>query len=325
MSHLISQKRPDGIAIVTFDAPDSSANVFDAATLEELEATVDQLASDTSLRGVIFTSAKSSIFIAGADIKSLAEAEGTALRQTVEAGQRVFQKVAALRVPTAAAIHGACLGGGLELALACDWRVASPDHATRIGLPETQLGILPAWGGSTRLPRLIGLPKALDLILAGRQLAPKLAKKLGVIDDLAPKERLIDRALQLMARGKAKRPAHRMTNNRLAAAIVRDVSEGKLAKKTRGNYPATEAALSVVTKSVSRSMEESLGEERNAVVRLANTPEAEQLIRVFLLQEHAKKAQHAPGIAAVPVHRTAVIGAGVMGAGIAQWLSAREI
>ncbi|MCB1080092.1 MAG: enoyl-CoA hydratase/isomerase family protein, partial [Verrucomicrobiae bacterium] len=138
MSHLISQKRPDGIAIVTFDAPDSSANVFDAATLEELEATVDQLASDTSLRGVIFTSAKSSIFIAGADIKSLAEAEGTALRQTVEAGQRVFQKVAALRVPTAAAIHGACLGGGLELALACDWRVASPDHATRIGLPETQ-------------------------------------------------------------------------------------------------------------------------------------------------------------------------------------------
>ncbi|MBL9155006.1 MAG: acyl-CoA dehydrogenase family protein [Verrucomicrobiales bacterium] len=325
MPHLTTAHRPDGLVIVTFDAPDSPANIFDAATLAELEAVVDALAADAQVRGIIFTSAKAGIFIAGADIKALAQAEGTALRQSVETGQRLFQKIADLRVPTAAAIHGACLGGGLELALACDWRVASPDHATRIGLPETQLGILPAWGGSTRLPRLIGLPKALDLILAGKQLAPKLAKKLGVIDDLAPRERLIDRCAQFLATGKARRPRHALSNNRLAAAIVRDVSESRVVKKTRGNYPAVEAALDVVTQSVSRSLPDSLAAERDTVIRLANTPEAEQLIRVFLLQEHAKKAQHAPGIAAAPIHRTAVIGAGVMGAGIAQWLSSREI
>jgi 3-hydroxyacyl-CoA dehydrogenase / enoyl-CoA hydratase / 3-hydroxybutyryl-CoA epimerase len=294
MPHLTNHQRPDGLVIVTFDAPDSPANIFDAATLAELETAVDALAADSQVRGVIFTSAKSSIFIAGADIKALAQAEGTALRQSVETGQRIFQKIADLRVPSAAAIHGACLGGGLELALACDWRVASPAHVTRIGLPETQLGILPAWGGSTRLPRLIGLPKALDLILAGKQLAPKLAKKLGVIDDLAPRERLVERCAQLIARGKAKRPAHFLTNNRLAGAIVRDVSESRLAKKTRGNYPAADAALDVVTKGVSRSMADSLAAERDTVIRLANTPEAEQLIRVFLLQERAKKGPACP-------------------------------
>lgn len=319
------ETREDGIVVLTFDAPNSSANIFDAKTLADLESQIDVIAAESGTRGVIFVSAKAAIFIAGADLNTLAKADAAALSASVEAGQRIFQKIAGLNCPTVAAIHGACLGGGFELALACDWRVASLDRATKIGLPETQLGILPAWGGSTRLPRLIGLPKALDLILSGKQLAPKHAKKLGVIDDLAPRERIVGRALQMIAKGRRKPSRHLMTNNRLTATIIRDVVGARMAKKTRGNYPAIETALDVATRGVSRSEENSLKAERDAVVELAQTDAAKQLIRVFFLQEHAKKFHHAPGVSGRSVEKTAVIGAGVMGAGIAQWVSARGI
>ena len=319
------EDRGQGIVVLTFDAPGSGANVFNAATLAALGGHIERLAQESGVRGLVFASAKPSIFIAGADLKALAEASEAELTAMIETGQQVFNAIAALPFPTAAAIHGACLGGGLELALACDWRVASPDRSTKIGLPETQLGILPAWGGSTRLPRLIGLPKAVDLILGGKQLVGKHARKLGLVDDVAPRERLIDRAVQLVARGKRKPDRHWLTSNRLAATIVRDVAGERAAKKARGNYPAIERALDVVTRGVTRSVEDSLNAEREAVLELARGPVAKQLIRVFFLQEKAKKFSFAPGVESRPVERTAVIGAGVMGAGIAQWISARGI
>lgn len=319
------EDRGDGIVVLTFDAPGSGANVFNAVTLAALGEHIEWLAQESGIRGLVFASAKPSIFIAGADLKALAEASGAELTAMIETGQQIFNEIAALPFPTVAAIHGACLGGGLELALACDWRVASPDRATKIGLPETQLGILPAWGGSTRLPRLIGLPKAVDLILGGKQLVGKHARKLGVVDDVVPRERLIDRAVQLIARGKRKPDRYWLTNNRLAATIIRDVAGERSAKKTRGNYPAIERALDVVTRGVTRSVEDSLDAEREAVLELARGPVAEQLIRIFFLQEKAKKFHFAPGVESRPVERTAVIGAGVMGAGIAQWVSARGI
>ncbi len=328
-SHPVSpmrrETREDGVVVLTFDAPDSSANIFDAATLDELERQVDVIAGESGVRGVIFASAKPGVFVAGADLKSLAKADPETLAASVDTGQRIFNKIASLKCPTVAAIHGACLGGGYELALACDWRVASPDRATRIGLPETQLGILPAWGGSTRLPRLIGLPKALDLIVGGKQLAPKHARKLGLVDDVSPRERLVDRALQFIARGKRKPSRHPMTNHRLGAVVIRDIAEARAAKKTRGNYPAIEKAIRVVTRGVSRSLADSLRAEREAVVELAETGAAKQLIRVFFLQENAKKFHHHPEARSRAVERTAVIGAGVMGAGIAQWVSARGL
>ena len=197
----------DAVAVLTFDRPDSAANIFDRATLEELNAHLEVLERDASLRGVVLTSAKPAIFIAGADLHSLSTAPMNALREMVEFGQRVFSRLAALSVPTAAAIHGASLGGGFEVCLACDFRLATPDKATKLGLPEVQLGILPAWGGSTRLPRLIGLPKALDLILAGKTVVAKQALKLGLVDDLVPREKLLATALAKVA--KAGRKPHR--------------------------------------------------------------------------------------------------------------------
>src|SRR5204863_5826544 len=156
----------DGICVLTFDRPDSGANIFDAPTMQNLSDHLDAIENDPSLRGVIVTSAKKSIFIAGADLMTLLkQAQAGELGAFIAEGQRVFNRLVALNVPTVAAIHGACAGGGYEVTLACDYRVASDAPATRVGLPETTLGLIPAWGGATRLPRLIGAEKAADVIL----------------------------------------------------------------------------------------------------------------------------------------------------------------
>ena len=166
----------------------------------------------------------------------------------IERGQAVMNRVAALAIPTVAAIHGAAVGGGYEICLACDYRIASPDHATKIGLPETQIGLLPAWGGSTRLPRLIGLPGALDIILAGKTVAAKQALKLGMVDDLSPVECLIESAVRLIRRGKPQRPGHWLTNNPLVAAVIARRARQQVLQKTRGHYPAVAKALEVVVR-----------------------------------------------------------------------------
>lgn len=324
----------DAIAVLTFDRPDSAANIFDRATLEELNAHLDAIERDSTLRGVVLASAKPGIFIAGADLHSLSTAPMNALREMVEFGQRVFSRLAALPLPTAAAIHGAALGGGFEVCLACDFRFATPDKATKLGLPEVQLGILPAWGGSTRLPRLIGLPKALDLILAGKTVVAKQALKLGMVDDLVPHESLLAVALaKVMKAGrKPHRPtplAMKATNNLLVANLISMWTQPKLFKKTRGHYPAVLKALEVVTLGVGRSEERALKLEADAICQLAQTEAAKNMIRVFFLQERAKKlgfgSERKDAAAPRRVERAAVIGAGVMGAGIAQWLAARGV
>lgn len=315
----------DGIAVITFDHPDKSANIFDIQTLVELEKQVDAVSTSLA-RGVIFISAKPSIFIAGADLNTLGTAKGEELRDLIEKGQMIFTKIAALEMPTVAAIHGACLGGGFELALACDTRIASSDKATKIGLPETMLGIIPAWGGSTRLPRLIGVPQSLNLILAGKQLAPKHALKLGVVDKVVPKETLREQAEKILAKGKPKRKNHFLTNNPLSSAVIRMISRKKVLQKTRGNYPAQEAAIDVVTRAGYGRIVESLKREVEAVLKLADTPATANLMRIFHLQENAKKFRYDESVdtASLPkIESTAVIGAGVMGSGIAQWFAAR--
>ena len=312
------------IGVITFDRPDKAANIFDEATLDELNLALDAVES-LKPKALIFTSAKPKIFIAGADLDSLAHATGKDLRRLIEKGQEVFQRVAALPMPTVAAIHGACLGGGLELALACDQRIASDDRSTRIGLPETMLGIIPAWGGSTRLPRLIGLPKALDLILSGKLLTAKHAGKLGLVDLVVPQERLLDVAVS-RARKKPERKGFPLSNNFLSRRLIGVLAKHRLLKKTRGNYPAPEAAIDVVTRGAGGSMSGSFRREEEAVLRLARTPEASNLMRLFRLQERAKKFRFDPELdpEALPViERTAVVGAGVMGAAIAQWFSAK--
>lgn len=323
-------KTPGGkrATVFTFNHPDSTANIFDSPTLDDLEKSIDEISAGKTSQGLVFISAKPSIFIAGADLKSLEKTRGEELEKLINRGQQVFEKITTLGIPSIAAIHGVCLGGGLELALACDRRIASTDRATKIGFPETMLGILPAWGGSTRLPKLIGLPTALKLILSGKQLAARHALKLGLVDEVVPKERLLDRALVLLDGEAPKRRSHFLTNNPLSAWVIRHISKRQIEKKTRGNYPAQEEALEVVTRAVSGSAADSFLRERNSVMRLVESDVTKNLMRIFHLQECAKKFRYAPDIDLSDqgaLDHTAVIGAGVMGSGIAQWFSGRGV
>src|SRR5258708_33112143 len=201
-SMIQSEIGKDDICLLTFERPESGANIFDAATMSELGEHVDVIERDESLRGLIITSAKKSIFIAGADLKTLLkQAQTGEMREFIAEGQRVFNRIAALKIPSVAAIHGACAGGGYEVTLACHRRVASDDPATRIGLPETTLGLIPAWGGSTRLPRLIGEDNAAEVILKGKLYSASGALKIGLVDEVASREQLLDAPRRLICKG----------------------------------------------------------------------------------------------------------------------------
>jgi 3-hydroxyacyl-CoA dehydrogenase / enoyl-CoA hydratase / 3-hydroxybutyryl-CoA epimerase len=300
----------DHICRLTFDRPESGANIFDAATLDKLNEHLDFVENDPSLRGVIIASAKKSIFIAGADLKTLLQQAQTGdLRAFIAEGQRIINRLAELKIPTLAAIHGACAGGGYEVTLACDYRVASDDPATRIGLPETILGLIPAWGGCTRLPRLIGAEKAAEVILMGKLYSAQEALKLGLVDEVAPLDRLCELARKKLRDGKRKPST--------APKIDREIPA------PRDHNPAPARALEVIKNGLSASTQESLALELDTIVDLGKTESTQNLIRNFFLAEKYKK-----GISKRPTEKvvhTAVIGAGVMGSGIAQWLSSRGV
>ena len=302
----------DAICVLTFDRPDSAANIFDAATIRDLDEHLDFIEKERSLEGVIITSAKKSIFIAGADLKTLLHQARTGeLRAFIGEGQRVFNRLAALKIPTGAAIHGACAGGGYEITLACDWRVASDDPATRIGLPETTLGLIPAWGGSTRLPRLIGSEKAAEVILKGKLYSAQEALDLGLVDEIVPRDVLLEAAKKKLGKGKRQTPP-------VAAESAERISD----PRGDGNM-APAYALDVIKRGLSRPVDESLRMELEKIVELGETEATQNLIRNFFLAEKYKKGtSKAP---AQKIAHAAVIGAGVMGSGIAQWLSSRGV
>jgi 3-hydroxyacyl-CoA dehydrogenase / enoyl-CoA hydratase / 3-hydroxybutyryl-CoA epimerase len=317
-----------GIAVLTFDRPESSANIFDQATFDELNEHLNSLSRDSTVRGLIIRSTKPKIFIAGADLHGFTkELTSEKLSALIEQGQKTFDRIAELPFPTIAAIHGVALGGGFEVALACDYRVASLDPATRIGLPETMLGILPAWGGSTRLPRLIGLPAALEAILSGKQYGAKAAKKLGMVDDMAHPERLLVLAARLIGsnQGKKRKLKLQLTNRPPISSFVATQAKKKALAKTRGHYPASLKALEVVVASVTMPHAQSLENERRAFIELASGEIAQNLIRVFFLQERSKKLSIKSEQPTPKVGKVLVLGAGLMGSGIAQWLSARGL
>ncbi len=323
--------QPNGICVLTFDRPDSPVNIFDDRTFEELNAQLDFVeagARDNLIKGVIFASAKGKIFIAGADLHGFTAGPMTdeRLGAIIDRGHHAFARIADLRVPSTAAIQGLCVGGGLELTLACDWRVASNDGSTKLGLPEVQIGILPAWGGSVRLPRLVGLPKALEIILTGKQLAGIPAKKAGLVDEIAYPEGMLSTAERLLARGKRPPLKTPFANRAPARNIVASLARKKTLAKTRGNYPAALRAIEVATNGLGLAESPALRLERDAFVELAKTDAARSLMGIFFLQERAKKTK-LPGTDAkpTPVKTAAVIGAGLMGAGIAQWSAARGL
>src|SRR5690606_1204477 len=257
---------------------------------------------------------------AGADIREFAEFDacGT-IGDSIRRGQQAFQRLAELPCPTVAAIHGFCMGGGTEISLACRYRVASNDPSTRIGLPEVKLGIYPGWGGSARLPRLVGAPAAFDMMLTGRALSAKAARAIGLVDRVAEPGLLIDAAVGLALRPVQRQFGQRalgwLTNTWPARQLLAPMLAKQVARKARRDHYPAPYSLVETWRRTGGGIQRRLAAERRSVAKLAGTPTARNLIRVFFLQERLKKSgggEH--GIAHVHV-----VGAGVMGGDIAAW------
>lgn len=325
LSHFRMATDEKGVVWITFDMQGSTANVWNETTLREFDLCLASISRDSSVKAVVIRSAKDKIFVAGADLKAIRNAPVRRVETLIELGQGVFNRLASLPVPKIALIHGACLGGGLELTLACDARIASDSDTTRLGLPETQIGLIPAWGGSTRLPKLLGLPAALDLIVSGKLLKPAAAKRVGLVDRVVPFEHLDKAAFELLKEGMPDREpplSHgfwKLPGIRYALAHR---ARSQVLAKTRGLYQAPLRAIEVACDASVLPQDKALELERHAILDLALTPETEHLIDLFFRKEEASKKPSPRGVA-LPVHDAAVIGAGVMGSGIAHWIATK--
>jgi 3-hydroxyacyl-CoA dehydrogenase/enoyl-CoA hydratase/3-hydroxybutyryl-CoA epimerase len=320
------------LATLTFDSPERKVNVFTRAAFAELERTIDEIGARRDIGGLLLLSGKPGSFIAGADVDEIER-----VTDPVEAeagsrmGHRLFSAWESLPFPTVAAVRGGCLGGGLEIALASTWRVASDGPDTRLGLPEVRLGILPGWGGSTRLPRRIGIAEALDMILTGRTVAGRKALQLGLVDALLPEARFLD-AVRDFARARLDKPRRDeggldfkellIERNPIGRKILFDQARKKTLETSRGHYPAPLRAIEVVRVGIEDGVKAGFDAEARAVAELATSRISKNLIHVFRLTEAAKKETGLPGGEPRPVRSTAVLGAGVMGGGIAQLIAA---
>ena len=323
-----------GILRIIFDTPDSKVNLLDERVLRELARLLDEARRRDEVRAVLFTSAKPGMFVAGMDVEQIADvrdayrgAEGARF------GQSVFQKIADLGRPSACAINGTCLGGGTELALACSLRTAADDDTVRIGLPEVQIGIIPGFGGTQRLPRLVGLPTALEMILSGKTLDARRAKKVGLVDQVVPAAYLERETLALLAtaieRGESAALAGLRRRKTLVERameqvgplrrLVLDRAQRATEKRVRArDYPAPFRALEAIEAAFTKPLQEGLDLEARIEGELIPTQTSKNLIWLFRSQAALKS--DAGGVQAGPrrVDRLAVLGAGVMGGGIAQ-------
>ena len=314
-------EKNDGIAVITMNDPAQPQNVLNGDIIAEYEAVFDDVANDKSLQGLVFTSAKPGCFLAGADISMLQEIEtAEQASESCSLLHKMFQRIADLPVTTVAAIDGVCLGGGLELSLVFDYRIASTAKSTRIGVPEVQLGILPGGGGTQRIPRLIDLPTALDLILTGKQLNAIRAKKAGLVDKVVDTS-ILQKVAQEYAR-KSKPNRSPSLKDRLmkfgpVRAFVISKAREKALKMTKGHYPAPMKILEVVHKGLGTSLQKGLQIEAQGFADLLMSPESKQLVNIFFATTELKKDS---GIdseePARTVENVGVLGAGLMGAGI---------
>ena len=328
-----------GIGWIVFDDSERKLNVLTEGVMRRLATLieeVDQLVAAGQLRAVVVASGKAGSFVAGADVDAIAAIrdsdEGEAAARL---GQAIFLDLERVSIPTVAAIDGVCLGGGTELSLACRHRIASDSPKTRIGLPEVQLGILPAWGGTTRLPRLVGLGAALPILLTGTPVSASKARRIGLVDDVVPEQGFRDRArdfTQVVIKGTVPRRRRRG----FARRLVEDTAPGRrwilaaarrrVRRRTGANYPAPHALIDVLSKGLGVSLEASLAFEAAAAGELIASSVSKNLIHVFHLRERARKETGAaPDTAARAVENAVVLGAGAMGGGIAQLLAYKGI
>jgi 3-hydroxyacyl-CoA dehydrogenase/enoyl-CoA hydratase/3-hydroxybutyryl-CoA epimerase len=273
---------------------------------------------------VIIASAKARSFNAGADLFEIKGMSPEEVKDYLAMGQAIFNRIADLSMPTVAAINGDSLGGGFELALACKRRVAADDTSINIGLPETKLGLIPAWGGTSRLPRLIGLTKALPILLAGKTMPPRKAAKAGLIDEAVRPEALMAAARRLAMSPTPRRKSRMFDRLATKGPILKKVLESartKTLETTHGNYPAPLRLIDVLQTSYTDGFDAGLAAERQAILDMTQTDAGQNLLRIFFLRQGAKK-RAAEQVHAKPgeVKYAAVIGAGTMGAGIAHAL-----
>jgi 3-hydroxyacyl-CoA dehydrogenase/enoyl-CoA hydratase/3-hydroxybutyryl-CoA epimerase len=328
----------DGVAIVTFDLPGEPVNKFTASVIDEFTALLTRFDVDQDIRAAVLFSGKDDVWIAGADIEAfLAWRTAEQAAQTSRRAQALLDRVERGRVPLVCAIHGACLGGGLELALASRHRIASEHPKTVLGLPETQLGIIPGIGGTQRLPRTVGLVAALDMILTARNVRARSALRMGLVDELVHPAILRDVALQraqelAVARRPRERPPRKRTivakileGNPVGRTVVLRRARRTTLRKSGGHYPALMAALDAVAAGYHGVRDDGLAEEARLFGEMAMTPVAKELIFLFFATTALRKDTGVDGAAtARDVDRIGVLGTGFMGAGIAA-VAARQL
>ncbi len=317
------ERDTSGVLVLTLDVPGERVNMLGRGMLDEFQALLTEAETDRTLKALVIRSAKPDNFIAGADIKDFlaikSALEGETLSRT---GQALLDRLEALPIPVVAAIHGSCLGGGLEMALACRFRIATDDPRTVLGVPEVMLGLLPGAGGTQRIPRLVGLAAGLDLILTGRSLRARRALKVGLVDEVVPPPALLEAAKKAglgLSSGILVLPRPGIPlSQRLMRPLIFHKARQSVREKTGGHYPAPFEAIEVVRRGTATTLAEGLQIEARAFGKLAVTDVSRALVSVFFATQEIKKdAGYPDGTKGPEVKKLGVVGAGLMGAGIA--------
>ncbi len=319
----------EDVGVLTFNNKDAKVNTLTSAVMEMFFDHLQKINNDKSIKCLVITSDKPGVFIAGADINEIKDIRlSDKAELLLHQGHKILNFLASLTIPTIANIEGVCLGGGLELALACDFRISSLADSTKIGLPEVNLGIIPGFGGTQRLSRLIGLIDSLGLILTGKPVSSKKALRLGLVDGCYPEgfklefqNKFVSSVLnskdrkKIVLKRKLSFGKKFMQSNIFGRAFVLSSSRKKVLSKTKGNYPAQEKALLAVVKGFAMPLNKALGFEIKNFIQCLKTPVCESLINLFFLHEAQKKFR-LNGVDAKPVKQASVIGSGLMGSGI---------
>jgi enoyl-CoA hydratase/long-chain 3-hydroxyacyl-CoA dehydrogenase len=318
-----------GVAVVTIDVPGEKMNTLCAKMTDDFAVVLDKIDNDESIKSVVLISGKPDNFIAGADIKQLSACESEEELEALSTmGQKFMDRMSDNKRPFVAAIHGPCLGGGLEVALACDYRIATEHKKTQMALPEVMLGLLPGAGGTQRLPALVGLQKALPMVLTGKTIRPKQAKSMGLVNQLADPYALEAAAIQAargLADGSLKASKKKkgflqklLEDNSIGQWIVFNEATKMVDKNAKGKYPAPYKILDAVKAGLSSGHAAGSKVEAKGFSELGMTSESKALVSIFFGQTAAKKNEYGKPEKGKEVNTVAVIGAGLMGAGIAQ-------
>jgi len=325
----ITFENKDGIYYMGFGKyEDKSLTVMYPETLQEISSGVDIVAADKKAKGLILFTHKKDCFFAGMEVSTIqglnSEAEAV---EGCESGQGIFNKIEDLKCPTMALVDGICLGGGLEMSLACDKIIASDSPKTALGLPEVMLGILPGFGGTYRLPKKVGLTGALDMILTGKQIRAKKAKKMGLVEDVVPRERLLTLAVEFLTKKYSKKKSFSesltdaASDNFIARKVIFQKAREKVLESTKGFYPAPLKILDHLEASYGKKRTAYLSKEARGFAELSQTSQSKNLQHVFFLNDNSKRMEFKGELKTVK--KGGVLGAGTMGGGIA-WLFAKN-